>query len=161
MQLSKKVLAYLDPEKVAAPAATLFALPEKVLQFGTGVLLRGLPDYFIDKANKQNIFNGRVVIVKSTFIGGTDAFKEQDGLYTLLEKGFVNGVQSEKTVINASISRVVSANEDWDEILKCAANPAIQLIISNTTEVGITLVESDARTDKPVSFPGRILGHAP
>ena len=157
MQLSKKVLAYLDPEKVAAPAATLFALPEKVLQFGTGVLLRGLPDYFIDKANKQNIFNGRVVVVKSTFIGGTDAFKEQDGLYTLLEKGFVNGVQSEKTVINASISRVVSANEDWDEILKCAANPAIQLIISNTTEVGITLVESDARTDKPVSFPGRIL----
>ncbi len=33
----------------------LFALPEKVLQFGTGVLLRGLPDYFIDKANKQGL----------------------------------------------------------------------------------------------------------
>lgn len=157
MQLSKKVLTYLDPEKVAAPADTLFALPEKVLQFGTGVLLRGLPDYFIDKANKQNIFNGRVVVVKSTFIGGTDAFKEQDGLYTLLEKGFVNGIQSENTVINASISRVVSANENWNEILKCAANPDIQLIISNTTEVGITLVESDAHTDNPVSFPGRIL----
>jgi tagaturonate reductase len=28
----------------------VFDLPEKVLQFGTGVLLRGLPDYFIDKA---------------------------------------------------------------------------------------------------------------
>ena len=31
-------------------------LPEKVLQFGTGVLLRGLPDYFIDKANKLGVF---------------------------------------------------------------------------------------------------------
>ena len=32
-------------------------LPEKVLQFGTGVLLRGLCDYFIDKANKQGARN--------------------------------------------------------------------------------------------------------
>lgn len=31
----------------------VFDLTEKVLQFGTGVLLRGLPDYFIDKANRQ------------------------------------------------------------------------------------------------------------
>ncbi len=157
MQLSKNTLSQLDPQKIEAPAEALFSLPEKVLQFGTGVLLRGLPDHFIDKANKQNIFNGRVVVVKSTATGGTDAFKDQDGLFTLLEKGFVNGVQTEKTVINASISRVVSANEEWDQILKCAANPDIQIIISNTTEVGITLVESDAKTDKPVSFPGRIL----
>jgi tagaturonate reductase len=33
-------------------------LPERVLQFGTGVLLRALPDYFIDQANKKGIFNG-------------------------------------------------------------------------------------------------------
>jgi tagaturonate reductase len=33
-------------------------LPEKVLQFGTGVLLRALPDYYIDLANKAGIFNG-------------------------------------------------------------------------------------------------------
>ena len=157
MQLSKNTLSQLDPQKIEAPAEALFSLPEKVLQFGTGVLLRGLPDHFIDKANKQNVFNGRVVVVKSTATGRTDAFKDQDGLFTLLEKGFVNGVQTEKTVINASISRVVSANDEWDQILKCAANPAIQIIISNTTEVGITLVESDAKADKPISFPGRIL----
>jgi tagaturonate reductase len=33
----------------------------------------------------------------------------------------------------------------------------MQIIISNTTEVGITLVESDAQAAKPVSFPGRVL----
>ena len=49
-----------------APQANIFELPEKVLQFGTGVLLRGLPDYFIDKANRQGVFNGRVAVVKST-----------------------------------------------------------------------------------------------
>ncbi len=157
MQLSKKILAQLDAKKITVPPASLFALPEKVLQFGTGVLLRGLPDHFIDKANKQNLFNGRIVVVKSTSNGGTDSFDKQDGLYTLLERGVVDGVQTERTVINASISRVLSASEEWDAILKCAASPAMQVIISNTTEVGIALVESDAAAEKPVSFPGRVL----
>jgi tagaturonate reductase len=58
-------------------------LPDKVLQFGTGVLLRGLCDYFIDKANRRRIFNGRVVVVKSTSGGDANAYDKQDNLYTL------------------------------------------------------------------------------
>src|ERR1700741_4568369 len=107
MQLSRKILSQLDRGTITVPADALFSLPEKVLQFGTGVLLHGLPDHLIDKANKQQVFNGRIVVVKSTANGGTDAFAKQDGLYTLLERGVDNGVQSEKTFINASISRVV------------------------------------------------------
>ncbi len=156
MQLSKKVLKQIKQQGLA-PAASLFALPEKVLQFGTGVLLRGLPDHFIDKANKQNVFNGRIVVIKSTATGGTDAFKDQDGLFTLLERGVENGERLERTVINASISRVLSASEEWDKILQCAADPEIRLIISNTTEVGITYLESDVQAKKPQSFPGRVL----
>ena len=91
MMLNKKTYASIATDNVDA----LFALPEKVLQFGTGVLLRGLPDYFIDKANKQGLFNGRIVVVKSTDQGGTDAYELQDGLYTILEKGIENG----KTII--------------------------------------------------------------
>ena len=87
MNLSKKTLNSIKTDDLILPAAELFNLPEKVLQFGTGVLLRGLPDYFIDKANKQNIFNGRIVIVKSTSQGDTDAFALQDGLYTHFVKG--------------------------------------------------------------------------
>ena len=56
------------------PNEEIFELPEKVLQFGTGVLLRGLPDYFIDKANRNGIFNGRIVVVKSTSNGDAAAF---------------------------------------------------------------------------------------
>jgi tagaturonate reductase len=157
MQLSGKILHHLHTEQATIPGDALLVLPEKVLQFGTGVLLRGLPDYFIDKANKKNIFNGRVVVVKSTNTGGTDAFKEQDGLFTILERGVEGGIRSQKTVINAAISRVLSATEEWDAILQCAADPAMQVIISNTTEVGIALVEADAYAAIPVSFPGRIL----
>lgn len=153
MMLNKNTYATINTDN----ADTLFALPEKVLQFGTGVLLRGLLDYFIDKANKQGLFNGRIVVVKSTDQGGTDAYAAQDGLYTLLEKGIENGLPVERTTINASISRVVSAKTEWQAVLDCAANPAIQIIISNTTEVGITLLASDANSLLPESFPGKLL----
>ena len=60
--------------QVQIPKPEIFAYPEKVLQFGTGVLLRGLCDYYIHKANQQGIFKGRVVLVKSTDRPGADAF---------------------------------------------------------------------------------------
>jgi tagaturonate reductase len=157
MQLSRSIVKQLADNGLAMPDETIFSLPEKVLQFGTGVLLRGLPDYFIDKANKQGLFNGRVVVVKSTANGGTDAFRQQDGLYTLLERGVENGQRIERTVLNAAISRVLSATEQLNDILACATNPAMQVIISNTTEVGITLVADDATTELPASFPGKLL----
>ena len=76
----------------------LSALPERVVQFGTGVLLRGLPDYLIDKANRQGIFNGRIVVVKSTDGGDAAAFDRQDNLYTLVTKGIENGVLIEESI---------------------------------------------------------------
>ena len=132
-------------------------LPEKVLQFGTGVLLRGLPDYFIDKANRQGIFNGRIVVVKSTDAGDLNIFNQQDGLYTLCIRGEDDGINIEKNVVCSSISRVLSAKSQWQEILSCAASPEMQLILSNTTEVGIELVQDDILQKPPISFPGKLL----
>ncbi|MEA5458011.1 tagaturonate reductase [Arcicella sp. LKC2W] len=140
------------------PDPKVFDLPEKVLQFGTGVLLRGLCDYFIDKANKQGIFNGRVVVVKSTDKGGADDFNEQDGLYTHSVKGIENGEAIEEYILNASISRTLSARSQWQEILHCAKNPEMQIILSNTTEVGISLLEGDKITNNPpASYPVKLL----
>ncbi len=158
MHLSKKILTTL-PQKngLEVPDEKIFSLPEKVIQFGTGVLLRALPDYFIDKANKKGLFNGRIVVVKSTATGGTDAFDKQDGLYTLCVRGIVKGEQIEENSINASISRVLSASMEWQAILDCAANPDMQLVISNTTEVGITLVKENIQDTLPSSFPAKLL----
>ncbi len=157
MILSRFNLKNIDPDKVVLPDESVFELPERVLQFGTGVLLRGLPDYFIDKANRTGIFNGRIVVVKSTSNGDANAFDRQDGLYTLCVRGVVNGIREEENIVNASISRVLSANTDWDKILQCAHNPQLQIIISNTTEVGIQLVPDDIHKHPPVSFPGKLL----
>jgi len=157
MILSKFNLKNIQSGSLEIPDESIFDLPEKVLQFGTGVLLRGLPDYFIDKANKQGKFNGRIVVVKSTSVGDSDAFDKQDGLYTHCVRGMENGKSIEKNIINSSISRVLSAKSDWETILQCAHNPNMQVIISNTTEVGIELVNDDIRRHPPISFPGKLL----
>lgn len=157
MVLNKTNLVAIKAECVEVPSPALLQLPEKVLQFGTGVLLRGLPDYFIDKANKKGIFNGRVVVVKSTDSGGVDAFAEQDGLYTICVKGIEDGHKVEENIISTAISRVLSAKSEWKEILQCAHNADLQTIISNTTEVGIQLVEESINQQPPASFPAKLL----
>ena len=157
MILSHYSLKNISATIAEIPTEEMFDLPEKVLQFGTGVLLRGLPDYFIDKANSQGIFNGRIVVVKSTDRGDTSAFEKQDGLYTICVRGLRNGKKVQENIINSSISRVLSAQQDWKEILNCAHNPEMKIIISNTTEVGIQLVHEDIHRHPPVSFPGKLL----
>lgn len=157
MILSRENLKNINGENVKVPAAELLELPERVIQFGTGVLLRGLPDYFIDKANRNGVFNGRVLVVKSTSQGGADAFSKQDNLYTLCVKGIEDGINVEENTINSSISRVLSAPQDWTEILKAAHNPDLQIVISNTTEVGIVLSEDKITDNPPQSYPGKLL----
>jgi tagaturonate reductase len=157
MILSRYTLKNISSASVMVPDESLFELPEKVLQFGTGVLLRGLPDYFIDKANRQGMFNGRIVVVKSTSQGDSSSFDKQDGLYTLCVRGLENGNKIEENIINCSISRVLNANEEWEKVLECAHNRDLQIIISNTTELGIQLVNDNVRHHPPKSYPGKLL----
>ena len=135
--------------------AAQFDLPERVLQFGTGVLLRGLPDYLIDKANKQGVFNGRIVVVKTTSSDSSD-FDKQDGIYTLNERGVMGGETVNQSTVLTAISRVVNATDEWATILACAENPDLEVIISNTTEAGVVYVEEDIFAMPPKSFPAKL-----
>lgn len=157
MKLNKETALQQKKGIMEVPDSVIYSYPEKVLQFGTGVLLRGLPDYFIDKANRQGIFKGRVLVVKSTDSKGADDFDLQEGLYTHCVRGIQNGVKVEEDIINSSISRVLSARSQWQEILDAASNPELQIVVSNTTEVGIALVEDQVHAAPPVSFPGKLL----
>ena len=146
-------------KSIPTPEDKLLTLPEKVLQFGTGVLLRGLPDYYVDQANKQGIFNGRILIVKSTAQNKADDFKEQNGLFTLCLRGWSQSKATSEDIINASISRVIDGQREWVEVLKAAGSPDMQVVFSNTTEVGIVLDKEDklVKGKAPGSFPGKLL----
>ncbi len=157
MILSRRILKDINIAEVQVPADSMFDLPEKVIQFGTGVLLRGLPDYFIDKANRSGIFSGRIIVVKSTDSGEASAFEKQNNLYTLCIRGLEHGKPIEENSINSSISRVLSAKTQWDTILQTAHQPQLSIIISNTTEVGIQLVNETIHQNPPSSYPAKLL----
>ena len=129
--------------------------PEKILQFGTGVLLRGLPDYLIQKANAEGRFEGSIVVVKSTD-SQTDEFSEQDNLYTVAVRGVQQGQDIAENTVVSAISRVMAAKTQWNEILVLARNPKLQIIISNTTEVGLNYVEESIFQRPPESFPAKL-----
>src|SRR5690606_14530707 len=109
------------------------------------------------KANLAGKFNGRVVVVKSTDQGGTDDFDKQNNLYTICIRGIQNGEKKEENQLISAISRVLTASQQWEEILDFAASPSLEVVISNTTEVGIRLEEDNVHAQPPVSFPGKLL----
>ena len=156
-QLSRVIYSEVSTQMNHHDTSFVLDLPEKVLQFGTGVLLRALPDYYIDLANKAGIFNGKVVMVKSTSSPVEPAFQVQNGLFTHVLRGIKEGQEVEELHVNSSISRVLHAIQDWEEVLKVATSPDLEIIISNTTEVGIVYVEEKISGSVPSSFPAKLL----
>ncbi len=142
---------------VNLPDPSLLTLPERIAQFGTGALLRGLVDYIVDAANRERKFNGRVVAIGSTGSGRDDLVNAQDGLYTLLIEGVENGKTVREHRVIGAVSRALSATAEWKAVLDVARNPDIEIIFSNTTEVGIVLDDGDLpELNPPRSFPGKL-----
>ncbi len=132
--------------------------PEKVLQIGEGNFLRGFVDWMIHQMNKQGIFNGSVVAVQPTPHGRVlPKLKEQDWLYTTILRGISDGRKVDEAEVVPVISRGINPYEEWGQVLETAASEELELIISNTTEAGITYVQEPYRHDSsPMSFPGKL-----
>jgi tagaturonate reductase len=142
---------------VGVPAPGVLELPERAVQFGTGAFLRGFVEPFLDEANRAGRFNGRVVMVGSTGSGRDRVLADQDGLYTLSVQGIDGGSEVHERRVIGCVSRALSARDEWDAVLAVARDPNVELVFSNTTEVGIVLDEDD-RPDlaPPRSFPGKL-----
>ena len=111
-------------------------LPERVLQFGTGMLLRALCATFVDAANTAGTFSGRSVVIQSTPHGQARALNAQDGLFTLVERGLEHGAPVERTRLIGAISRALIADAEWPAVRDLVTRPELQVIVSNVTEAG-------------------------
>ncbi|MDI3535014.1 MAG: tagaturonate reductase [Thermosediminibacterales bacterium] len=135
-------------------------LTEKVIQFGEGNFLRAFVEWMFHEMNKKGLFNGKVVAVQPIPFGRTKEINEQDGLYTLILRGIQQGQVIEKKEIITSLSRCINPYENYDELLKCAENPEIRYMISNTTEAGIAYDKEDSfENTPPKSFPGKVTAY--
>lgn len=130
---------------------------ERIIQFGTGRLLRGFVDCFVDSLNRRGLYDGKIVVVQSTGGHTWKDINDQHGKYHLVLRGIENGQPVEECRAVESISRALEINGQFDEFLQLAENPDMQVIVSNTTEVGIQYDAADRATDAPPSsFPAKL-----
>ncbi len=151
-------LCYETLEKQGYDGYLLKEAPERILQFGEGNFLRAFVEHFVDCMNERAGFNGKVVLVTPR-AGGKHwkTINDQDGLYTLLLRGQDKGRRVDDKRIISCISRCINPCEDYKEFLKCASNPDLRFIVSNTTEAGIVYDPQCELTDEPASsFPGKL-----
>jgi len=140
------------------------ALPERVLMFGTGMLLRSLPIALLDAANRAGRAAGRAVLVQSTAAGLADTLAAQDGLYTLVERGLEDGVPVERARLVGAVARALVAERDWPAVRELAAAPTLRAIVSNVTEAGFRAHPDDWRAPAddaagraPTGFVGKLV----
>lgn len=131
--------------------------PVKVVQFGTGNFLRGFADWIFDLMNEKSGFAGSVQLVQVHGRKPAKSLIEQEGLYTLLTRGYQNGKTIDESRLITCISNTLNPYLDYDAFLKLAELPELEWIISNTTEAGIFVDSADIDyTTTPSSFPGKL-----
>ena len=151
VQLNASTLATVKTARGIAPKT------ERIIQFGEGGFLRAFCDWMIDKTNEATDMDAGVVIVQPIERGLVGKLNEQDGLYTQILRGRVNGEASKDIRIIQCVKRGLSPYEDFEGYLALAHNKDMRIIISNTTEAGIVYTGKDGFDDKPqASFPGKL-----
>ena len=129
----------------------------KVLQFGEGNFLRAFVDYMIDIANETGKFDGDIVLVKPIEYGSLERFHAQDCRYTVLLRGMEDGKRVEKTRLITSVQDAVDCYSEYEKYAAFAKLDTLRFIVSNTTEAGIVLDETDQFSfNPPHSYPGKL-----
>ncbi|MBU9809890.1 tagaturonate reductase [Rahnella sp. C60] len=132
--------------------------PDKIIQFGEGNFLRAFVDWQIDLLNEHTDLDAGIVVVRPIDTDFPPSLSTQDGLYTTIISGLNEQGQTVRdTRIIRSVNREINIYHQFDEYLALARDPNIRFVFSNTTEAGISYVESDRLDDTPpASFPAKL-----
>lgn len=132
--------------------------PIKIVQFGEGNFLRAFVDWMIQELNDAGVYNGNIAVVQPQPFGRVKELAEQNGLYTVIQEGVQNNEFVSKSQIIDSISEFIDPYMNFEAYLQLAEVETLELMISNTTEAGIVLDESDSiEATPPKTFPGKVL----
>ncbi|MBQ8967427.1 tagaturonate reductase [Ruminococcus sp.] len=132
--------------------------PIKILQFGEGNFLRAFVDWILQDLNDNGIINANAVVVQPTPAGRNKELASQDGLYTLCLEGIEKGERVQSRQIIDVLGDFVCPYTEYAKYLEYAKSDDLEIVVSNTTEAGIALDESDTDFSVcPKSFPGKLL----
>ncbi|MEI2472446.1 tagaturonate reductase [Peribacillus frigoritolerans] len=159
MNINKSPIKRLSKDTKAVQSSHKMDFPIKVLQIGEGNFLRGFFDWMIHECNKQGHFKGSIAVTqpRPSGKGKIEEVKRQDGLYTLMLRGFHQGKKVEHTEIISVFSKIIDPYEEWMEFLALSENPELEFVVSNTTEAGLKYQPIPLEEGKPMeSFPGKL-----
>lgn len=155
MELNRRNLAAGLLNVEHSPASAL--PPVRILQIGDGNFLRAFADWMIDVANGAGRFNGRVTIAQPLPQGIAERLEAQDGLYTVLLRGVVDGKEVTSRRVVSCVDQAHDPYSQWEAMLATACDPSLRFVISNTTEAGIVFTAEPFIEDAcPVGFPAKV-----
>ncbi len=142
-------------------SSKLFNKPKrkiKIMQFGEGNFLRAFVEWIIQDLNDKGAICSDVVLVQPMPFGRVNEIAAQDGLYTLRLEGIDGGKNVKKSQVINVVGDCVNPFADYEKFLKYGESEDLEIIISNTTEAGIAVDQTDTDfTACPKSFPGKLL----
>ncbi|GJM64234.1 tagaturonate reductase [Persicobacter diffluens] len=131
--------------------------PIKVLQFGEGNFLRAFIDWVIHRLNQEGDFHGNVAVVQPLAEGMVPLLEQQQGLYHLVLQGIQNGSLVRNFELIDCLSRFNNPYQYFSGYLELGLEEELRFVFSNTTEAGITFVDTDRfEDDAQVSFPAKL-----
>ena len=129
---------------------------KKVLQYGEGNFLRSFVDLYFETLNREG-GEWAVEIVKPIPFGSLDAFARQENRYHVILRGVKDGNAAETVYPVSVVEEAIAAFDDFPAYAALAADPALAVIVSNTTEAGICYHEGD-RFDgfAEITYPAKL-----
>ena len=116
---------------------------KKVLQYGEGNFLRSFVDLYFETLNREG-GEWAVEIVKPIPFGSLDAFARQENRYHVILRGVKDGNAAETVYPVSVVEQAISPFDDFPVYAALAVDPALAVIVSNTTEAGICYREGDS-----------------
>lgn len=116
---------------------------KKVLQYGEGNFLRSFVDLYFETLNREG-GEWAVQIVKPIPFGSLDAFARQENRYHVILRGVKDGNAAETVYPVSVVEQAISPFDDFPAYAALAVDPALAVIVSNTTEAGICYHEGDS-----------------
>src|SRR5699024_4356903 len=112
--------------------------PVKAIQVGDGNFIRSFVDWLIAQMNAKGYFQGQVVTVQALPTDQTtEKLNEQNGYYTVMLKGNLNGELIDEAQIIPSIEYGLNPYMEWESLLQLVEEEEVAFLFSNTTEAGI------------------------
>jgi len=132
--------------------------PIKAIQVGDGNFIRSFVDWLIAQMNAKGYFQGQVVTVQALPTDQTtEKLNEQNGYYTVMLKGNLNGELIDEAQIIPSIEYGLNPYMEWESLLQLVEEEEVAFLFSNTTEAGIVYEKEAYNPHRcPNNYPAKV-----